>query len=476
MDSDMSSVNSDAAADLGQRRTLLISDEVLGERMAGPGIRYFHLSRVLSHHADLTLAIVPQDRRALAAMQARLPNVKVIAYRRAEWDTLEEVVEWAEIVMLPPLTIASNPQFVDFAGAVVIDGYNPLIPEYLTTHIADDMDHQIAGWSEFLAELYNQYLAADFVICASERQRHWWIGQLEVVGRINPLTLGQDSSLRALVDVVPYGLPQEPPQHTKAMVKGVWPGIEDDDVVLLWGGGLWPWLDALTAVRAVSRLRESYPRLRLVFPGTIHPNQQVAESMPLHGTDTYQYAKEHDLIGSSVFFGKWVPYEEWQNVLMESDIALSLHYDTLETQLAFRSRMLEYFWAGLPVIATTGDATSDMVNHYKVGKVVDYQDVDGVVRAIRDILEDRSPYEAGFARARGELTWENAAEPLIRFCRNPRRAADREAGVQFGINHHERKIRELESQVLAYQSGRFMRLMRRARDMRLRWKGWLARP
>jgi glycosyltransferase involved in cell wall biosynthesis len=457
-------------------RTLLISDEVLGAKMAGPGIRYYQLSRVLSRHTDLTLAIVPQDRRALAAMQARLPNVKVIGYRRAEWDTLKQAAEWAEIVMLPPLTIGSNPQFLDFSGSVIIDGYNPLIPEFLTTHMADAIEEQLASWSEFLAALYNQYLVADFIICASERQRYWWIGQLEVAGRINPHTLGQDPSLRALIDVVPYGLPQDRPQKTRAIVRGVWPGIERDDVILLWGGGLWPWLDALTAVQAVCRLRESHPRLKLIFPGTIHPNQQVADSMPLHETKSYQYASEHGLIDSSVFFGKWVPYEDWQSVLLESDIALSLHYDSLETQLAFRSRMLEYFWAGLPVIATIGDATSEMVKHLNLGQVVDYQDVDGVIQAIADILEDKSVYQAGFARAQRELTWEKAAEPLIRFCQDPYQAADRGAGVLLEMDRHERKIRELESLVIAYQSGKVMRLMNRVRDMRLRWKSWLARP
>ena len=79
--------------------------------------------------------------------------------------------------------------------------------------------------------------------------------------------------------------------------------------------------------------------------------------MPLRETKAYVYAKEHGLIDSAVFFGQWVPYEDWPNILLESDIALSLHHDTVETQLAFRSRMLEYFWAGVPLIATTGDAS-----------------------------------------------------------------------------------------------------------------------
>jgi glycosyltransferase involved in cell wall biosynthesis len=465
-----------AETEARRTRTLIVSGDVMGQKMAGPGIRTFHLSRVLSRYTDLTLAIVPQDRRALKAIQDRLPEVKVVGYRIAEWDTLQEYVSAAEVVVASPSTIGYMPQFLEFEGALVLDGYDPLLAEWVTHPNAGGLERQMDEWSEYVAGLYNQYLVADFIICASERQRFWWFGQLEVAGRINPLTIGRDNSLRDLVDIVPYGLPQEPPRHTKAMVRGVWPGIDQDDILLLWGGGLWSWLDSLTAVRAVERLRAEYPKLKLVFPGTMHPNQNVASSMPLRKTETFRYVQERDLLDDVVFFGEWVAYDDWQNVLLECDIALSLHHDTLETQLAFRSRMLEYFWAGLPLIATTGDATSELVSRYGLGVVVDYEDVDGVVQAIRTILADDSAFRAGCERARRELTWEKAAGPLVRFCQQPRRAADRSAGGVPGMTHHERKIRELEKLIVAFRSGRFIRTMKRVKDMRVRWGNWRNRP
>jgi glycosyltransferase involved in cell wall biosynthesis len=455
--------------DSPRTHTLMVSDDVLGDKMAGPGIRYFHLGQILSRYTDLTLAIIPQNSRALAAIQAKLPDVTVIGYDRFDWNTLKEASQWAEVVIVSPFTVNYLPQFVDHPGALVLDGYDPLVSERLMDISSDDLDQQIAKWSKYLAALYNQYLLADFVICASERQRYWWFGKLELAGRINPLTFGEDRSLRNLVDVVPYGLPETPPKHTKPSVKGIWPGIEEDDVVLLWGGGLWPWLDPLTAVRAIKHLRKSNPELKLIFPGTIHPNQEMASMAPVRKTKTYEYAKEHGLLNSTIFFGEWVPYEEWQSVLLESDIALSLHHDSFETQLAFRSRMLEYFWAGVPVIATIGDSTSDLVIRYNLGKVVEYEDVDGVIQAIKDILKDSSVFQAGFARARQDLTWENAAEPLIRFCQNPRRAADRQGGSRLQLTHHDRRIRELETLVSDYQNGKFMRLMRRVQRLRSRW-------
>jgi hypothetical protein len=162
---------------------------------------------------------------------------------------------------------------------------------------------------------------------------------------------------------------------------------------------------------------------------------------------------------------------------LESDIALSLHFDTFETLLAFRSRMLEYFWAGVPVVCTKGDATSDMVDHFNVGHVVDYEDVAGVIQAIEEILADSSQFQTGFARARQELTWENATEPLVRFCQNPRRAADRRGEFRdddrLRMTHHERKVTELELLVAAYHNGRFMKFMRGIDGFRRRLSNWM---
>ncbi|HFE66558.1 MAG TPA: glycosyltransferase, partial [Chloroflexi bacterium] len=291
-------------------------------------------------------------------------------------------------------------------------------------------------------------------------------GQLEAAGRINPATYQADPSLRNLIDVSPYGLPEEPPQKTKPVIRGVWPGIEADDILLLWGGGLWMWLDPLTAIRAVAQLHDTHPRIKLLFPGTRHPNSDMAEFAPTHFADMYAYAEQTGLLDTAVFFGDWVPYTDWPDVLLECDVALSLHYETLETSLAFRSRMLEYIWAGLPVVASRGDATADLVEQYDLGVTVQPQNVEEVAQAILQIIE--SPAEkrrANFAAAREALTWERAAQPLIQFCQNPRRAADRQTPLGNNLPYYDaetaaRRIAELEQLTQAYENGKFMRLMR----------------
>ncbi len=463
----------------GPPSLLIISHDIVGPQMAGPGIRYFHLARVLAAQQPVTLA-VPGAPRGLPPPDLGDVPFAVTVYRPGDWASLAAPVAGADVILLPGDTAAAFPQWATVDAALVIDGYDPVIAEWLAVHAHLSLADQAGLWRARLAQQTAQFRLGDFYICAGERQRDWWLGQLEAHGRINPATMHADPSLRALVDVVPYGLPAGSPVAGKPVIKGVWPGIGPADRVILWGGGLWPWLDPLTAIRAVDRLRHDRAEVRLVFPGTRHPNPAVAE-MPNHRAAAMQLAGELGLTDRFVFFGDWVPYADWPGVLRESDVALSLHFDTVETRLAFRSRVLDYLWAGLPVVMTAGDATAELVAGYGVGRVVPPGDDAAVAAALTALLdEDPRVRTPGFDRAHRELTWEAAAAPLAAFCRNPRRAPDRDGWLPPTVAEataaHQAETARLTQELdrwrdlaTRYEQGRLMRALRYLDRLRRRW-------
>jgi glycosyltransferase involved in cell wall biosynthesis len=285
--------------------------------------------------------------------------------------------------------------------------------------------------------------------------------------------------MRQLVDVVPFGTRSAEPRHTAKVLKGVYPRIDEEDKVLLWGGGLWEWLDPLTAIRGMALVGHERDDVRLVFPGTRHPNPGV-QDMPVR-RESVRLADELGLLDRCVFFGDWVPYEDWPNYLLEADIGLSLHRDTVEARLAFRTRVMDYLWAGLPMVVTEGDATSDLVSRLKLGEVVGHgaeeEFAGAVLRLLREGLPGSRPR---FEEARANLTWERAARPLLSFCERPTRAPDRRADdavpgadrtqpdlssdelgqVRERMQKQEAEIAELRDLVSRYEDGRFVRLMR----------------
>jgi hypothetical protein len=207
-----------------------------------------------------------------------------------------------------------------------------------------------------------------------------------------------------------------------------------------------------------------------VFPGTRHPNLIAIPEMSVH-QQAVHLAKELGLLDRYVFFGDWVPYEDWPNYLAESDVALSLHFKTVETRLAFRSRILDYVWARLPMVVTIGDATADLVEQHGLGAVVAYQDPEMLSRALLELLDaPRETFSAAFAEIRESLTWEQAAEPLVAFCHDPRRAADKSAGylTHLAADELEQEVERLRALVQGYESGRFIRFTKWLHNLRSR--------
>ncbi len=434
---------------------LIISHDVVGSRMAGPGIRYWELAHVLGRHFTVTLA-APGE----IGITPSAERVGLWPYRPGDWDSLAPAVERATVILLCGDVLAMFPAIEECGIPLVVDGYDPHPLETLEL-FAGTPEHE-ARHLDRERVLRMQCRAGDFFICAGERQRDWWLGLLEANGRVNVHTFGEDRSLRRLVDVVPFGMPSAPPRHRRPVLKGVWPGIGTDDRVVLWGGGLWQWLDPLTAIRALGRIWQRRQDVKLVFPGTRHPNAETVPDMPMHQA-AVALADELGLTGRGVFFGDWVPYEEWPDYLLEADVGLSLHFDSIETRLAFRSRVLDYIWAGLPMVLTRGDAIGEYVVGRGLGEAVDYEDDAGVASALLRLLErPRAAFAEQFEAARAGLTWESGAEPLVRFCRHPRRAPDKGRLPSAGgdCREQEMEIARLRDVIAGYESGRFIRFMR----------------
>jgi glycosyltransferase involved in cell wall biosynthesis len=390
---------------------------------------------------------------------------------------LAPALERAGVILLCGDVLAWFPRLEEIGIPLIVDGYDPHTLETLALFAGAPEQEQKHRERERILRMQCQ--AGDFFICASERQRDWWLGLLEASGRVNARTYSEDPSLRKLINVVPFGLPSSPPRHTRQVLKGVWPGIRPEDKVVLWGGGLWQWLDPLTAVRAFALIRKQREDVKLVFPGTRHPNTAVREMPMLR--DTVRLAEQLGLVDRHVFFGDWVPYRTWPNYLLESDVGLSLHFDTLETRLAFRSRVLDYIWAGLPMVVTQGDAISNEIARFGLGEVIGYGKEDELAAALLRLLEKPpSILDGRFEEARAGLTWEKAAIPLIAFCRKPRLAADRVDGGKDGsaagtfndqraadldalrttIAQQEAEIVRLRERLSGYEQGRFIRMMK----------------
>ena len=397
-------------------RIAVATCDALTARMAGPAIRAFHIAGALADEHDVQLV----STSLVDISDTRFPV-------RAVGDgDLADVERWCDVLVFQGWLVTGRPFLLSSEKVLVADVYDPLHLEQLEQ--ARDGGEAVRRQAvRHATEVLNeQLMRGDFLLCAHARQRDFWLGQLAAVGRINPRTYDDDPILASLIAVVPFGIPEEPPVAGRPAVKGVIPGIDPDDKVVLWGGGIYNWFDPLTLLRAVDRLRHRQPNVRLLFMGLRHPNPDIPEMrMAAAARDL---AAELGLLGTHVFFNEgWVPYDDRQNYLLEADVGVSTHFVHVETTLSSRTRILDYLWASLPVVATEGDALADLVEERRLGLTVPPGDAEALEAALFRMLRDdgfRKTCAQNVAGLAPELTWSRALEPLLEFCRHPRRAPD----------------------------------------------------
>jgi hypothetical protein len=176
----------------------------------------------------------------------------------------------------------------------------------------------------------------------------------------------------------------------------------------------------------VARASKKRPSVRLYFMGLQHPNPDVPPMQM--AIDAKALAEELGVAGKHVFFNDgWVEYSERQNFLLEATLGVSTHFESIETRFSFRTRALDYLWAGLPIVATEGDSFGQLIEEEHLGLTVPPEDPQALEEAILRLLSDGEMADACRARVaevRKAFRWCVVLEPLAAFCRDPRRAPD----------------------------------------------------
>jgi glycosyltransferase involved in cell wall biosynthesis len=365
--------------------------------MPGPAIRTYELGRALAADADVVLACPRGDEPAPAL------ELPVVTFHRADPRPLAGELARADVVVAQPPWPHVAAAIRRSGARFVADLYDPEPFELLETLAGRSRAVRRVAGTLTLDRILAALRDARHLMCATEKQRDLWLGTMLAERLLSPGRYDADPSLRCVLDVVPFGVPSEPPQRS-----GTGPRRGDEELVV-WNGGIWNWLDAPTAIRAVAELAPRRPRLRLVFMGSAARSQAERATAQARAL-----AQDLGLLGSVVTFNEdWVPYEQRADWLLDADCAISTHREHLETRFAFRTRLLDCIWAGLPIVCTRGDELAERVERDGLGAAVAAGDHPAAAQALEAVLDrGRDAYGPALAQARDELAWARAAAPL----------------------------------------------------------------
>ncbi|WP_040213622.1 glycosyltransferase [Clostridium polynesiense] len=406
------------------KKVTLISPDIIAKKMAGPGIRYFNFAKELSCSLEVTL-FVPNKETDIDFSEY---DFKVI---KGDISELKEACEASDSIVIQGIALRLYPFLKKINKPIAVDIYDPITLENLELRKNMSLRDRIDYHETDLELILEQLAQGDFFICASEKQKDYWMGMLAAVNRVNPATYNEDVNMKKLIGVVPFGLNNEAPIKTKKVLKGVWKNIAEEDKVIIWGGGIWNWFDPLTLIEAMNIIKNTRQDVKLFFMGIGHPTVNIDIST---AEQCIELSKKYDLFDKNISFNDWVPYEERQNYLLESDIGISTYFNNLETRFSFRTRILDYLWCNLPMILTRGDFMAEMAERENIGLCHDEKNAEELAEVILKLLEDKDLYNKcreNIEKLKEEYKWKNAVEDLRNFCKAPYISQDKQLKVNF---------------------------------------------
>ena len=422
------------------KRVLLVPNDFVGEKMAAPGIRYFHFARELARDKrfEVTLMVTNDPR------EVQLDGVRAIGTRPQRHRQLRELARSFDVIVAQGgLDFRSMAFLAGTDVRTIYDLYAPIF-EMLTFQggLEGQGSEPRLRWEAYCLRHRILLLTGRALIGANEEQRLALLGALAAVGRISLEDYRLDPMLGHLVRAVGLGVDVEPPRATIERVRDALAHAREDDTVLIWPGNLWDWFDPDTLIRALAKISETRDDVKLFCLGLRHPTTSGYGGDMTTTDRAIGLAEELGVKDRTVFFDfGWISYEERQNYLLAADIGVNVHSRHVETTFAYRTRILDYLWASLPVVTTEGGALSDLVERNGLGRTVRFGDVEDCARAILELCDDPEEYARArqrVARFRSRLTWQCAVEPLAELIEAPQSRVQTGAAVRALALHYAR--------------------------------------
>ena len=358
-------------------RVVVHTPDVVGERMAGPGIRAWHLATELAKHFPTTL---------IARREGDLPgasDVRVITHATSD---AARALRRADVLVGQP---ARGFRRLRRGQRVVYDVFDPVLLELREMYgRAPSMRQRIHLQAERW-RIKRAMLGGDLLMVAFARQRE----------------LYRDA--RAPIIEVPFGVDGDERQG----FNGQRPTANGQPLII-WGGGTWEWLDPRTAVDAVIAVNRAGVACKLLFLGRARPNRHTIErrredrldQLLRHGAP---YAEAN---------AEWVPYRERLSWLRRGKIAMMLHRPTAEAAYSIRTRLFDAIAAEVPIIATEEGFAAELVAAEELGIVVPPGDSGAVADAVIRLLRDDDLFArcvSNLARIRPRFAWDVVTRPLV---------------------------------------------------------------
>lgn len=300
---------------------------------------------------------------------------------------------------------------------LILDGYVPIHIE-MSARNSDNLDREYDAFN-FENKIWTKALRrGDILLCANEAQKKFYTGVMAQVGRINPITYGDED----LIQIVPYGIYRE-----KAVAKNdpVSKLVKNKKAFkLLWFGGIYPWFDLTNLLEAVKNANKTTP-IELIMVGVKNPFNQHPDFIKRY-EEVMDYIKNNNM-DEIVHVTDWVKFEDRAEWYLGSDAVVLINNIGMENTLAWRTRLVDYVWADLPIVTNGGDPMSDILEANKAVYILPDLDVKTIEKEIIKISKDKETLKqvsTNLSKVRRLFYWDKVTENLSKLISKGYKPAD----------------------------------------------------
>jgi len=300
---------------------------------------------------------------------------------------------------------------------LVLDLYVPIYVE-VSARDSKNLQHEYGYYMRDI-EGYNEVLKrGDYFMCANKFQKTYYMGVFSALGIINPYSYRKDR-----LHVVPFGLHDEPIQPKENPYHKL--GIKDDDFVVMWFGGLYPWFKVADLLEAALKLSGD-KKIKLVFVGSKNPFNPNPDFSRQHD-EAVDFAKKHKLLNKTMFFVEWVDFEDRINWFAHCNTVISLNKPGEENQFSWRTRVMDFVWGELAIITNGGDPLSEELLDNNAAIRIKKLSADDIHQTIADVAahpEQLVHVKEQVKEIKQKYFWHDVVRPLLRLSAHPLPFAD----------------------------------------------------
>ena len=385
-------------------KNILIYSPAGPEQGFGTAHRFESISKYLKHNG-FSIKIITSK------------HVKPVL--RTPW-VRPSVFQWIkQIIVADCFVFASSvPSVVLFAllffrKQIIIDHYGPDFLEFFEKAKHDNSIVSKFRYGYLRKKLLFLMLVSDKILVSSQQLKLFFEGIAFQNGLLPPTLYMRDKTFSSFFPEIPYGIDKINTENKFSIAQKYFPGVNFKKPVFIWGGGVWNWFDPFLVISAVKLLKEENIFIQVLFPSV---SAKPASFMKIDRAEEFRAQVYREKLNEQIIFGdSYIPYEECINLFAACWAGISIALETIENTVSFRTRIIDYIAAGIPVICTKGDVLSDIVTRDNLGIGISPGSAKELAEGLKRIASDDIFYNTcrdHVVKIQNRFLWDTVLAPL----------------------------------------------------------------